>query len=548
MYSRQTEMIGKYLSEYPEERTEGELKSLSDTFGLEYMILFDQDGNELLSDADYINLSLSNNKNDLSWNFRTLLNGTKTLVADVEKDDLTGLSHQLIGTQIRSREGQPDGLLICAYNSDFINKVIKENSVNSVLSMKSDLEKNDYYLVDPETSHMIFSPRGGSEGMPAEDYGFTEEILKKGYSGTITIDGEKNSTTQDELNEKYLYIVLPYSEIFGDRIGFSAYVCLNALIVILIGVALFNRVKIREAETTENQKTPEEKTTRAMILLARIFGVILALVLVFRHSLLSPDSIINYVMDMRWRPGINVFALTAVLILILLTAIAVRFVRYMLVLLTQVSSSSAETYFRLMRSAVEYLSVIIVGYTAMQMLGANMTALITTTGAMTLLVGMGAQDLTADIIAGLFLMFEAEFQVGDVIDVKGTIGTVKEIGLHATKLIDEDNNILIINNSDIRNLINRTQNSSFIFVTFALSMDVPIHELEEIFKEELPKLKAKYPQLLSEPYFKGADNFSGGEMECTVAAETNESDRVTMERILNREIQKILKDHNIEIG
>ena len=177
-----------------------------------------------------------------------------------------------------------------------------------------------------------------------------------------------------------------------------------------------------------------------------------------------------------------------------------------------------------------------------------MTALMTTTGAMTLLVGMGAQDLTSDIIAGLFLMFESEFQVGDVIDVGGKIGTVKEIGLHATKLIDEDNNILILNNSNVRNVINRTQNSSFLFITFTLSTDIPIHELEELFKAELPKLRVKYPQLLSDPYFKGAEDFSGGSMECTIAAETNESDRVKMERALNQEVQKILTDHGITIG
>ena len=548
LYSEQTEMIGRYLTAYPEERTEEELKKLSGIFGLEYMILFDQDGNEILSDADYINLSLSKNKNDMSWKFRSLLNGTKILVSGIEKDDLTGLTHQVIGVQLRDRDNQPDGLMTCGYSSEFISKVLEENSANSVLAMKSDIEKNDYYLIDPETNTVIFSPNNFATGIPAEDFGFTETVLEKGYSGTLHMYGQKYSATQAEMKEDLLYVLLPYEEIFGSRFNFSFSVCTGALVVILISSFLFNRVKIKEGLPEENRISPEEKTTRTLVYLARISGVILALVLVFRKYLLAPDSIINYVMEMKWRPGMNVFALTAVLILILLATIGVRFIRYMLNLLTQVSSPSAETYFRLLRSSVEYLSVIIIGYSAMQMLGANMTALMTTTGAMTLLVGMGAQDLTSDIIAGLFLMFESEFQVGDVIDVGGKIGTVKEIGLHATKLIDEDNNILILNNSNVRNVINRTQNSSFLFITFTLSTDIPIHELEELFKAELPKLRVKYPQLLSDPYFKGAEDFSGGSMECTIAAETNESDRVKMERALNQEVQKILTDHGITIG
>ena len=548
LYSEQTEMIGRYLSLFPEERTEESLKKLSETFGLEYILLIDPNGNEIMSDADYINMSLSNNKNDMSWQFRSLLNGTKTLVSGIEKDDLTGLTHQVIGTQLRNLDNQPDGLMMCGYNADFLNKVMEENSVSSVLDMKSDIEKNDYYLIDSETKTLVFCPRNYVNGIPAEDFGFTEKTLENGYSGSIHMHGEKYATTQAVMKDDLLYILLPYDEIFVSRLDFMGYVCASTLVMILIGIFLFNRVKIKEALPEEVGISPEEKTTRALVNLARFFGVILALVLLLRRSLLAPDSIINYVMDMKWRPGLYVFALTAVLILILLTSIAVRFVRYMLTLLSQVSNPSAETYFRLLRSSIEYLSVIIVGYTSMQMLGANMAALMTTTGAMTLLFGMGAQDLTSDIIAGLFLMFESEFQVGDVIDVGGKIGTVKEIGLHATKLIDEDNNILILNNSDVRNIINRTQNSSFLFVTFTLSIDVPIHDLEEIFKEELPKLRTKYPQLLGDPYFKGAEDFSGGYMECTVAAETNESDRVKMERILNQEIQKILAEHGITIG
>jgi hypothetical protein len=100
----------------------------------------------------------------------------------------------------------------------------------------------------------------------------------------------------------------------------------------------------------------------------------------------------------------------------------------------------------------------------------------------------------------------------------------------------------------VRNIINRTKNATVAFSTFVLSSDISIQKLEDIFREELPPLKEKYPQFLKEPYFKGVDSFDGGSMECTVAAEVMETSRTEAERILNSEVQIILLRHEITIG
>ena len=156
----------------------------------------------------------------------------------------------------------------------------------------------------------------------------------------------------------------------------------------------------------------------------------------------------------------------------------------------------------------------------------------------------GSQS-TQDIIAGLFLMFESEFQVGDVIDTGGKIGIVREIGLHSTKLIDMNNNVLIISNSKLADIINRTQRTSFAFVDFTVSSEVKIRDLEALFKEKLPPLKKKYPKLIGAPYFRGVSTFSGATMKCGIAAEVMEKDRIPMERNLNKEVLRILQDASI---
>ena len=565
VYSRQTEVLANYLSAFPEEQTEERLREISDQFGLQYSILFDRDGNEVISSADYINLKLSKNKEDMSYQFWPLLNGTHVIAAEIGTDDLTGLRHQLVGAEMRSAGNEINGLLMTAYSSEVLDKITDSFTVETLLKTHSSSKQNDYILIDPETKDVLYSPFYMMMGGNAEDLGFDEEKLAEGYSGSLIIDGRKYAITQRTIEDKSLYVVLAFSEVYGNRGIFTALIAISAFVIFLIGAWMMRHVRMKEADETvirryqetqdringqmlEKNLYAEEKTTRLIGVLIQIFGVILFIVLIFREQLLSQDSIIVYVMEGSMRPGMNVFAVTAVLILVLMTAIGVRLAMFILTRLTKIASPQMETYLRLVRSAVEYLSVLICGYVSMTLLGVKMETLLATSSIMALLVGMGAQDLTEDIIAGLFLMFESEFQVGDVIDIDGRIGRVKEIGLHSTKLIDPDNNVVLLNNSSVRNIINRTKNATVAFSTFVLSSDISIQKLEDIFREELPPLKEKYPQFLKEPYFKGVDSFDGGSMECTVAAEVMETSRTEAERILNSEVQIILLRHEITIG
>ena len=565
VYSEQTSILANYLCLYPEERTKERLQDFSTNYDIQYSILFDQNGNELVSDADYITLSLSKNKNDMSNQFWSVLNGTPVLASEIGTDDLTGLRHLLIGAKLQTSDGQPDGFLMTAYSSDAIDTAVKSYSLETTLDYQCNSQQNDYFLIDPETHEILFSPYFIVDGENALDVGFEEEKLQEGYSGSVRVFDTKYAITQRIVDGKYLYVALPFSKIYGDRISFAAFIGLGTLLLYLISAALMHQLKMKEPTEEEvkhfitkrstsrdhilnKNLYAEEKTTRLIGELMAMFGLILFLVVLFRHQLLSNDSIIIYILNGNWRPGLNIFALTAVLILVLVTIVLVRFALIVLTLSMRIASPQSETYLRLAKSAVEYLSVLICGYVAFMMLGVKMETLLATSSIMALLVGMGAQDLTQDIIAGLFLMFESEFQIGDVIDVNGKIGTVKEIGLHSTKLIDENNNILLLNNSNVRNIINRTKNTSMTFSSFTLSTDIAIRQLEEIFAQELPPLKQKHPQFVKEPFFMGVDKFNGGSMECTVAAETTEDERYEAEQILNSEVQIILLRHGITIG
>lgn len=74
-------------------------------------------------------------------------------------------------------------------------------------------------------------------------------------------------------------------------------------------------------------------------------------------------------------------------------------------------------------------------------------------GSAALLVGLGfgLQEIFKDIVSGLFMLFEGNIKVNDVVELDDQIGKVKEIGFRTTKIESRDNIILIIPNSKFIN-------------------------------------------------------------------------------------------------
>lgn len=83
----------------------------------------------------------------------------------------------------------------------------------------------------------------------------------------------------------------------------------------------------------------------------------------------------------------------------------------------------------------------------------NVTPLLTGAGLLGLAVGLGSQTLIKDVVAGLFIILENQYNQGDTIGVAGVKGRVERISLRTTTLRDENNNVIIVPNSAIQTVI-----------------------------------------------------------------------------------------------
>ena len=179
--------------------------------------------------------------------------------------------------------------------------------------------------------------------------------------------------------------------------------------------------------------------------------------------------------------------------------------------------------------------------------GASTTITLASAGILTLIIGLGSQSLVADILAGLFIVFEGDFQVGDIVVIDGWRGEVLEIGIRTTKLIDAGGNIKIISNNEIKSIINQTQELSIAKCYVSISYGARIENVEAVIADNIEKVKEKIPAIVEGPYYKGVSELGESAVVLLFLAKCKEDDIYQVQRDLNREIKIMFDDNGIEI-
>ncbi len=134
-------------------------------------------------------------------------------------------------------------------------------------------------------------------------------------------------------------------------------------------------------------------------------------------------------------------------------------------------------------------------------LNVNIAALVTGAGLIGVVVGFGAQSTIKDILAGLFIIAENQYRVGDIIAIKDKAGVVQDITIRVTRLRDLDGYLHIIPNGQIETVTNMTFDYANVNIDLGVSYDTDIEKAKQIINrvgQEMAHDK-KFQDLIMEP-------------------------------------------------
>ncbi|HET8662948.1 MAG TPA: mechanosensitive ion channel domain-containing protein [Nocardioides sp.] len=119
----------------------------------------------------------------------------------------------------------------------------------------------------------------------------------------------------------------------------------------------------------------------------------------------------------------------------------------------------AKTMGTLLKSIVSGIIAAIVITMMLAEVGLNIGPIIASAGIVGVALGFGSQTLVKDFLSGIFMIFEDQFGVGDVVDMgEGLTGTVEAVSLRVTRLRDTNGTVWYVRNGELYRVGNMSQN------------------------------------------------------------------------------------------
>ncbi len=184
------------------------------------------------------------------------------------------------------------------------------------------------------------------------------------------------------------------------------------------------------------------------------------------------------------------------------------------------------------------LIVLIVVLMIMNELGINITPVLASAGVVGLAFSLGAQTIIKDFLAGVIILSENEFKIGDYVSIGEARGTVEHISLRATYLRDIDGGLNSIPNGDIRSITNLTARWAQTIITLNFDYDVDMERVVQSLEKAAVSLhdEEEFSAMVIEPpAVLGWTGFSDWSVQAQVIAKTKPGKQWLAARSLRRQ-------------
>ncbi len=138
------------------------------------------------------------------------------------------------------------------------------------------------------------------------------------------------------------------------------------------------------------------------------------------------------------------------------------------------------TIINLLRSVVKYIVLIFIVLGILKLYGVDTTSIIASLGVFAAVIGLAFQDILKDLLAGISIIFDNKYAVGDVVEINGFKGTVIELGLRTTKIKSFSGEVKCIGNASFSEVTNFNMANADLFLKLNVAYDTDIDKLEKV--------------------------------------------------------------------
>lgn len=206
-----------------------------------------------------------------------------------------------------------------------------------------------------------------------------------------------------------------------------------------------------------------------------------------------------------------------------------------------------ETVNVLILNIIKYIIIIFIAILILANFGVNVGSILAGLGIASAVIGLAFQDIAKDFIAGISIILEDQYEIGDTIEINGFIGEVVALGLRTTRIKNYKGATKIIANHLMTDIINYNLYPSLAVVDVSVNYRYSSEEVEKVLNKLAKSLKGKIPKAKGEIKVLGIDELESSGVIYRLTLEVASNEQHTAQRILRKEIKNALDKANIEI-
>jgi len=214
------------------------------------------------------------------------------------------------------------------------------------------------------------------------------------------------------------------------------------------------------------------------------------------------------------------------------------------------ASQRAETIGNVLRYVTTIVIWTIAIITILGELGIELAPLIAGAGVAGVALGFGAQSVVRDFLAGMFMLLEDQFGVGDFIDVGDATGTVEYVSLRVTRLRDVEGIVWYVPNGEIKRVGNKSQQWSRALLDIAVASDTDIGAATEAIRASAEAMwhDPEWARLiLEEPEVWGVEDVNVDRVVIRLVVKTKPLEQWRVARELRARIKGAFDEAGIEM-
>ena len=206
-----------------------------------------------------------------------------------------------------------------------------------------------------------------------------------------------------------------------------------------------------------------------------------------------------------------------------------------------------KTTLSIINNCLKYIIIFLTILVILNNYGINVSSILAGLGIVAAVLTLAFQDLAKDFIAGISIVMEDQFEIGDNVMINGFRGDVIAMGLKTTRIRDYKGAVKIIANHMITEVTNYSLNPSLAEVTIAVDSDNDLDKVEKIIKKTIEKIDSTYENLKGNTELWGVEMVDQNSVTYKVAVKTKSGYDFEIQRNMRRDLQAALTAGNIKM-